>query len=329
MSILLVPFVIANNPNAAILVPWLGHALAIIGVAILCWTWRRRAWHASHFALWLPVLAVAMDPVMTFCGRKLWPDNLVGGFCGLALGLCSLSIHRRSTFWAAMTGTSLGLATLAKLPSLLLLPVVTFWLWRAPESTTKRHLAMSFATVLPVVLLTLPWFAVFYGHYQTFLPTWIRPDDALRAASAHVDREMRRPFHYYVSQWTLISPIVLVVTIGYVRRTHLIRTIKLGIPLLWVGTLVAALTVLRQLGHGMQMRYLTPAIPGLYAMLTGLFTHTDSRRSFLALVALLAMLYSVSASGFYLVQGLAFDDIVSVPELLYREWFKPPLSPAP
>jgi hypothetical protein len=51
MSILDAPFVLMKSPATAICVSWLGHVLAIIGVAILVWITRRPEWGPTHFFL--------------------------------------------------------------------------------------------------------------------------------------------------------------------------------------------------------------------------------------------------------------------------------------
>ena len=346
LPMLLAPFVATNSPNAAILVSWLGHVLAIVGVAIICWTWRRRSWRAADIALWLPVLAMAVDPLMTFTARKLWPDNLVGGFAGLAMGFYCLAGARRSMVWAVAGGVAVGLAGLAKLTGLLILPagVLVLVLSQSrrlsptasdetygaglPGSTrslARTRLGMVCLGVVPAFVILLPWFAVFYGQYQTLLPTWIRPDAALRALSPHVDREMRRPWHFYFSQSAMIAPVVLVILIALAQRLRQVLSVRLGIPLCWVGAVFLAFLMLRLGGHGMQMRYLTPAIPGVYAMLAGLLAVAYPRRSLLGPVALLAVVYGVSTMGFFLYpENLKYDDIVPIPEFLWRMWTTTP-----
>jgi len=324
MSLLLTPFVTFESPNAAILISWLGHVLAIVGVALVCWTWRRRNWHATHLLLYLPVLAMAMDPVFAFCGRKLWPDNLVGGLAALGVGLTCLAAHRRSIPWAIAAGLAFGAAGMAKLPGLLVLPVGLLVLGFARDVGWGRRAGMMLAVIVPAAAVVAPWFVVFHGHYGSFLPNWIRPDEVSMAASTHVERAMQRPLHFYLSQSALVSPIVLVLLVGMVRRSRLIFTRKLAIPLFWFSSVVAALMILRASGHGMQIRYLTPAIPAFYAMLAGLLGRTHPRRSLLALGALLAVLYGMVSMGFYLVEG-QYDDIVSIPEILYQAWWVGPL----
>jgi len=346
LPMLLAPFVATNSPDAAILVAWLGHMLAIAGVAIICWTWRRRCWRATDLALWLPVLAMAVDPLMTFTGRKLWPDNLVGGFAGLAMGFYCLAGARRSAVWAVAGGVAVGLAALAKLPGLLVLPagVLTLVVSQSrrlspfspggphSESSSERarspvqsRLGLVGLGVLPVFVILLPWFAVFYGQYHTLVPTWIRPDAALRELTGYMARAMDRPWYFYFTQSAMIAPVVVVIFVALLRRFRLILSGRLGVPLCWVGVVVVAMLFLRSGGHSMQMRFLTPAVPGVYAMLAGLLAGANPRRSLLGPVALLAVVYGVSTMGFFLYpENLKYDDIVPVPEFLWRIWTATP-----
>jgi len=342
LPIFLSPFVATHSPNAAILVSWLGHVLAIVGVAIICWTWRRRSWRATDLALWLPVLAMACDPLMTFTARKLWPDNLVGGFAGLAMGLYCLAAARRSAGWAVAGGVAAGLAGLAKLPGLFILPagilVLVLWPSRGSSpagaevprgegflgrtrSLARTRLGLACLGILPAFVILLPWFAVFYAQYHMLLPAWIRPDAALRMLSPLVNRAMDRPWHFYFSQSAMISPVVVVIFAALLSRFRLVLSVRLAVPLCWVGGVVLALMFLYFRGHSMQMRFLTPAIPGLYALLSGLLASVNPRRSFLGLAALLAVIYGVSTMGFFLYpENMKYDDIVSVPEIVWRMW---------
>ncbi len=329
-SILLAPFVASRNPNGAILVSWLGHALAILGVAILCWEWRRRRWHATNFFLWLPVLAVAADPVFTFVSRKLWPDNLIGGFGALGMALCCVAGRRSSVLWTTAAGAAIGLAALTKLPGLLLLPVGIGMVWISCRRRRFRKLGLCLLRPTITLIMILPWLLVFRGHYGTLFPTWIRPDDALIAASAHVAREMSRPWHYYFSQWTLVCPLVLVVFVGVLARLRLLRSPRAALPLFWVALVLAALIYVRSVGHGMQLRYLAPAIPGAYVLLAVCLHDSHPRRSFLGVAALLCVIYGVAVAGYYLYpDNLKYDDIMSMPEILWRMWTQPRLGQVP
>lgn len=313
-SILLVPFVKARAPGPAILVSWFGHALAVVGVAILCWIWRRPDARAFDLATFLPVLAVALDPILTFCARKIWPDNLVGGFATLGLALTALACQRCELKWPIAAGVAIGCAALAKLTGLLVLPVaVILILTGASRGGRPRCLV---AIGISTAVLIGPWFYVFHREYGVFLPDWIKPDAALMALSPHVKRAMSLPWHHYLSQLALIAPVSLLILPLAAAAAQGPQRRLIGLPLLWFITVLAGLLYLRSTGHSMQMRFLTPAIPALYAMLA-ILLRVSKRPQALAAAALLLTLYGAVHAGFYL-QALEFDEIKPVPEILWQ-----------
>lgn len=345
LPMLLVPFVAIGSPQAAVVVSWLGHFAAIVGVALFAWTWRRRGWHGTKFELWLPVLAVSLDPVLSFCSRKLWLDGLAGGCVGLAMGLLCVAAASGRLRWAIGGGLVLGLAGLAKLPALTVLPAAVLLLALGPSARPSfarcpltprslgrqsgRHpkravlrqlpgLRLVLAVVVPAILVVLPWFVVFFAHYGRLLPNWIHPDADMIQASGLVRRAMSQSWHYYLSQSCLVAPIVLVLVIACARRASRLWSVELGVPLVWIGAAVVSLTAVGLSGQGVQLRFLTIAAPGLYALLAGLLRHANPRRSMLPPVAVLAVLLGAMNIAFYLFYGLQFDEIVSFPELLWK-----------
>lgn len=315
---LLRPFVALQAPHAAITVAWLGHVLAIVGVAMVCWSWRRRSWRGTEFLLWLPVLAVALDPLLAFCSRKLWPDVLAGGFAGLAVGCLCVGIERRRAPWVVAAGVGLGLAGLAKLTAVLVLVVGMGLIWTAPNlaAAVRRRLTLGF--VVPALLLVGSWLVVFHAEYGEFTPSWIRPTPALIAANPHIAREVSRPWHYYLSQSAMIAPVFALVVVASLIQWRRLATPRLGMPIAWMILVWLALMLSESRGHGMQMRYLTPAAPALYVALAALLARTDPRRSPLPLVATLAIAFGAVFSGFYLAEPgtVGFDEIKAVPEIV-------------
>jgi len=318
LPMLLIPFVALDSPQVAVVVSWLGHFAAIAGVALFAWTWRRRGWHGARFELWLPVLAVSLDPVLSFCSRKLWLDGLAGGCVGLAMGLSCVAAASGKLRWAIGGGLVLGLAGLAKLPALTVLPAAVLLLALAPNACRFLRLRLVLAAVVSAILVVLPWFVVFFAHYGRLLPNWIHPDANMIQASGLVRRAMSQPWHYYLSQSCLVAPIVLVLVIACARRASRLWSIEFGVPLVWIGAAVVLLTAVGLNGQGMQLRFSTIAAPGLYALLAGLLRHANPRRSMLPPVAVLAVLLGAMNIAFYLFYGLQFDEIVSFPELLWK-----------
>ena len=345
--ILLSPFVRADNARAAILVSWLGHVLAIIGVAMACWSWRRRTWHGAEFLLWLPVLAVALDPLLSFCSRKLWPDSLVGGFAGLSFGLLCIGLAprggcpipsrsagwgtdggsaRKSLSWTIAAGISLGLAGLSKLSGLCLLVAgLAFIVAQSGLSRSeRRRLALAFG--VPAILLVGSWLVVFFSEYGRVTPDWIRPTPALIATNEHIAREVSRPWHYYLSQTAMIAPVSLVILAGVARYRRILSSPRALVTIGWMAILWLALMALFWRGHGMQMRYLTPAVPALYVLMIPLLARSDPRRSVFPVLVLTAVVFGAVFSGFYLINP-QFDEIKPVPQIVLDIWAgRPPGS---
>jgi 4-amino-4-deoxy-L-arabinose transferase-like glycosyltransferase len=234
------------------------------------------------------------------------------------MGLLSVAAARRRAAWAVAGGTALGLAALTKLSALILIPAAALLLWSVAADARRRG-RLLLAGGLPVVFLVTGWFAVFYSCYGCFLPGWIRPDAAMIEASELVRRAVSQPWHYYLTESTLVAPVVLVVLIGCVARWRQVWTVSLGVPFVWVSLVVVGLTVLGLRGQGMQLRFLTIASPGLYAMMAALLARADPRRPALAIAVLLAVLYGAIYSGYFLLNGIP-DEIQPVPRYLWQVW---------
>lgn len=131
-------------------------------------------------------------------------------------------------------------------------------------------------------------------------------------------RAMERPWHYYISESILVAPIVLVVLIGCVVRRRFLTSLPLVIPVAWVFLVWLALMFLHARGYSMKMRFLTVASPGVYAALAVLLASAHPKRSVFPLVALLAIVFGIVNIGFYLTAGPQFDEILSLPELVWK-----------
>lgn len=324
LTFLLIPFAYFDALRAAIVVSWLGHICAVIGVAVICWSLRRRGAHGADFLLWLPVLAIAMDPIFAFAGRKLWPDTLVGGFAVLSVGLSLLVARGGSAGWAVAAGVFAAFAGLTKLTGLVCVPIGVMVLLVSPGSAGTR-LGRALALLVPCAVLVGLWFAVFYREYGVFLPGWIQPDAELRAMSPHIDRALSRSMWFYPIQTLMLAPVTGVVLIGLIHRGLTASKRWNGIvatAILWI--VVGHLMMLYlQPGHGAHVRFLSPVMPGWYMLMAALLLQWPARGSAFGAALLFVVVYSVSTTGFFLVQGLPFDDIVTVPELLYRQLTSP------
>jgi hypothetical protein len=173
------------------------------------------------------------------------------------------------------------------------------------------------AAGLPVLLLVVPWFILFYLQYGILLPEWVRPDAAMIESSGVISRAVSRPWHYYITESSMVAPVVLVVLLGYLARRRHLWSLRLGMPVVWVMTVVGVLTVLGLRGQGMKLRFLTIAAPGLYAALAAVLGRCDPRRSAIAIVALLAILYGAIYAGYFLLNPVP-DEIQPVPQFIWQ-----------
>lgn len=319
LMFLLIPFAWIEAEQTSVVVSWLGHVAAIIGVALMAWTWRRPGRRATDFLLWLPVLAMAVDPVFLFSGRRLWPDTLAGGFGALAVGACAFSSGYRRAGWALAGGVFAAFAGLTKLTGLLAFPIGLLAVIVGVRSLRERMVQCALFS-LPCLFLMTPWFVVFYREYACLLPSWIQPDDVLLGSNPHIARAMARPIGFYFYELPLVDPVVIVAAAQMAYFLGRSAGRDFIVPICWgVGGMVVM--TLLQIGHGAHLRFLTPAIPGFYAALAAGPALPKSARRIIGLAAALATLYGVSSIGYYLVEGIGYDDIVSVPEKLYRAWF--------
>lgn len=311
-TFLLLPFAAARNPNAAILISWLGHVLAIMGISLVCWIWRRPFTRGTESALWLPVFAVAADPLMMFCSRKLWQDSLVGGFDALALGLTVLAVERRRLWWMTSAGIAFGLAGLTKLTGLVPLVPAAIWVLLSWGNHPGR-LRITAMLTGPAVVLMLPWLIYFRMKTGFWTPHWVVPIPELIAASPHVARSVERGWHYYLIQTALIAPVSVVCA----ARLFKSRGERAMLGIATVAIAGVAITVLSAGRMGMQMRYVTPCVGGLYALLAAQLSATQDRRSFFPAIVLFCIAYGCIQTGFYL-QAVEYDEIISIPEMTWR-----------
>lgn len=316
LSVMLAPFAASRSPQAAILVSWLGHLLAIAGVSLACWAWREPASSGSEWRLWTPVLAVAVDPLLTFCSRKLWADGLVGGLDALGLGLTAMAVARPRVLWFIVAGLAFGLAGLTKLTGVL--PIVPALIWAIFSLRTSASRTRFVACLaLPIGLLVSPWLVWFKIKCGVWLPPWVTPPPDLIASVPHVARAVGRAWHYYLTESALVAPVFVACVAHFLIRC---RIAPVGNALLGFGTIAVVgvtLAILGVRGQGLQMRYLTPGIGGLYLLLSAQLARIDVRRSLFPAIVMACVLFGSIQTGFYL-QAVEFDEIVSLPEMAWR-----------
>jgi glycosyl transferase family 87 len=303
-------FAMAGFENAAVLVSWLGHVLVVIAVAIIG---RHVLEHSSTDgsitspSFWLPVLGVAADPLLMFVSRRIWIDSLLAGLVALSVALLVVAEPRRRTM-LAVAGGLLGLAALAKLTALILLPVLLFFGMR-DEETWKQRAAAAATVLLPVALFVVPWLIVFYQRNGVFIPSWVKPDSTLMQLYPFVRIAVERPWYYYSAKLILIMPLALVVVWSLVRERVLWSNRTIQIAASWFLVVLVTLTYLGIDGYGFQMRHIAPAVAALYVIVLVLVIERE--RPVLLMVCGFTMLVGAVTGAMHLLAP-QFDEIVSL-----------------
>ncbi len=266
---LLVPFVLFGARPAALVVPWLGQILSVCAVALIGWrTALTGSSGRTAFSpgFWLPLLALAADPLLGFTASRLWIDSLLTGVMAMSFAaLVMATTGHRSQTWLVTAGVFLGLAALTKLTALAVLPVFVVTLLRG-GGTWRRRLTSLLPFATPVCLLVVPWLVLFRLKCGVFLPDWVAPDLWLREHSDFVKAALDRPWYYYVIKLPLLIPMTAMAAWMLWSRPGLRTNPTLQITTAWCVTVIVALTAVSTMGYGFQMRHVAPAVVPLYAI---------------------------------------------------------------
>jgi 4-amino-4-deoxy-L-arabinose transferase-like glycosyltransferase len=305
--VLLTPFVALNAQQASVVISWLGHLLCVAAVGIIGCSVLDRG---REDVLWLALLGVASDPLLTHVARKLWIDSLLAGLVALALALVwTALVSRRRRLLLVLGGLVLGLAGLTKLPGLIVAPVMAMLVWSGGGSRRQRLLDLLLVAA-PCVLLVLPWLVVFAATYGTLSPTWLSHDEWAVRHYPFLALAVGRPGYYYAAKLVLAEPVSLVAFALLFRRPRGLTLAGLAAPS-WLLLWLVVYTIQSASGYGFQMRYLAPLAPSRYVML--LFCG-QSRGGLLRPVIALALTYGAMGATVYLLTE-RLDELVSLPEL--------------
>ena len=267
---LLTPFVAADARQAAVIWSWLGHALCVVAIGLFLSRRLEQDIESIDYA-WLPLLAMAVDPLATFVARKLWIDALMAGLVALSIG-CAYRAGGtgRSRVWLVAGGVVLGLAGLAKVPALLAAPIAAATIvCEGPRLWSQRLRRLAWFAV-PSLLLTAPWFIAFFANYGLLLPNWLKPDAFALQNYPFVARAVGLPWYYYGVKLLLGQPLLIVAAFalfaGYGTRSRNDRDLPWHwTPALWFAAFLTVSTLQGVGGYGFQMRYVVSLVPAIYA----------------------------------------------------------------
>ena len=315
----LVPFVSFGARNAAVIVSWIGHMLAVIAVGMVGWhTVRRRAGVrlATSPSFWLPVLGVATDPLLQFVSRKIWIDSLLAGLIALSIALLIVADgasgrKRRALFIGS--GLLLGLACLAKQSAALVLPVHVMAAWRYGADARQRVSAF-LLMLAPVVALVVPWCVYFDLKCGVFVPPWVKPDDWLVQHYAFLRAAVERPWYYYLAKLPLLVPLVFVCGWQLVRERKALADSGVMLGTVWFLVVLATLTATSANGYGFQMRHVAAAAPAAYVV--ALLLLLQRERPVMLLTSGLSIFVATVTGALYLLAS-NISEIASLPEIAH------------
>ena len=323
--VLLVPFIHANAERAAVIISWVGHLLCVLSVAVI--GRRMMAGASCHvplgdsFLWWLPVVGVALDPLLIFCSRRLWIDSLLCGLCAASIAafVCA-RYSRRRPLWLVVGGVLLGLATLAKIPALVLGPLAVYLiLIPPPEGTLRTRVRDLCLAGAPLFVLIVPWFVIFFHTYGVLLPSWIKPDEWTVEHYPFLKAVVARTPFYYLLKLILIAPVILVGLATYATGYRPWNSPLGLLPIIWFLLYFGAISYLGSQGMGFQMRYILPLVPSIYLALYPALSRCRADNGILPMILLLLLIYGGMTSAVYIITS-RYDEVYSIPELV--DWVR-------
>jgi len=318
---LLVPFVQRDARSEAVVISWLGHALAIFSVAWIGLHLHARLGGSSRAfsALAIPLAGVALDPVFVHTARKLWIDAPVAGLSALAVALTVAALARpNGRRWLLLAaGAALGIAGLAKLPGLLLAPICALLVVTARRPWPARIGDLACVS-LPALLVVAPWFWVFYARYGTLLPAWTAPSPELLERFPMMAAAVAKPWHSFATKLAVVQPL-FALGLGAFAWSAMRgeqRTALGWIVLGWLAGLLVALTYLGATRFSFQMRFLSPLCAAIYLIplaIPAWYRAPNAR--WLRAGALVAIAWATFGAAPYLLNGRP-DELVGFAERL-------------
>ncbi len=316
-------------PNYAVIASWVGHLLAILAVALIgryLLIYHKLSLSALSPLFWLPLLGVATDPIMTWVSTKIWIDNLHAGLAALAVAFTMIaSSSRHSQITYILAGIMLGLALLAKITAMMIIPIIIFIIFVHEIESRKRMQALLFG-IIPVLILASPW------YIPRYLPKIVEISaipNPYAGTCEFCKTTNTRPFYYFLLKLPLIAPLVIVglsfyiiLFFNYVKKLAILDNLRFFIPAVWCLFILMIITLYLSFFNGsFIMRRITLLIPSLYVMFYMLIIYSEKFRplrkyqQLLLFLGGISIVYGSISGGFYLFHGISFAEFFSFAEL--------------
>lgn len=304
---ILVPWV--RSPGGAV---WVSVAALLTAVGAVGWASWAMLLHdrdtlPRRVLFLIPLIAVATDPILSFCVRRVWPDAMMSGLVALALagGIVYGIGGRRVALLVAGIALA-GAASMKLIAAFWLLPVLGMVLMRS-----RKVGDIALATV-PLLSVITVWEIFFYSRTGALWPHWLRiGEEALRSNEFMAERAAQ-PLWFFPFTWLLLVPLVAPgiggALFAWGRGSPVVRILLPSCLLL-----IVTLMVLGGGGVSKEARYLAPLTPALAMMLGAVFAcwadAFSTRRQIFAVVCLLAVVAGATTAAFHL-NALRIDEPV-------------------
>ncbi len=341
--LLLMPMVAAGLARWTVILSLAAHLASAAAVVFLGYRFLLREddslWRRVLFGI--VTLAAFLDPILSFCSRRVWMDNVLAAW--IAWAFVGIFLLRSSKPLAALLLASACMAAAigTKLLMLVFLPPLVLAVFLL---CTKTHLRNLLIFLVPSLLIFIIWEALFFKSTGEWFPKWLSIPSNVLAEKEFMAIRQDQPFLYFPAKLLLLSPLAaFVIPAGLfllIRRppsppgresqtsnswknwftgpTKTSARPLLFFPLMAIAIYLTTLVILGSLGVSKEARYLTPIMPLLGMTLVGVFAHLAQnggrshhlKPQLFIFACLLAILSSTMLSGFYLF-AIQFDEPLS------------------
>lgn len=250
----------------------------------------------------------AICPINMHASTKIWMDSLLALLCALTVYLALRAVKKEALAWYILSGISLGLAILTKYIALGIVPVLLYTIFK--NGLSKKILAGFSILGIAAILISAPWFMLFYKTFHAFLPWWARQTAESIQMFPFMKMAVERPVYFYLANTIMVAPIYL---FGFIEIILRFRTLGKLTEAIWVLSFIIGFTIAGIMGGlGYITRYILPGLPGL-ALISASFL--ENRNKFFWILAGLFSAYSIAAG---IINAYLFQvaDVFALPYFL-------------
>ena len=230
---LLMPFVATGFARWTVILSLAAHLACAAAVVLLGYRFLLKyddsLWRRMLFGI--VTMAAFLDPILSFCSRRVWMDNILAAWVAWAfVGVFLLRSSKpfaalilASLCMAAAVGTKLlmlvflpplALAVFLLSPGTVSVPPASSWslaYGNFSKSANKLRLRNVLLFVIPALVVFAIWEAIFFQSTGEWFPKWLAiPTDVLAQKQFLAGRQ-DQPFLYFPAKWLLLSPLTTLV----------------------------------------------------------------------------------------------------------------------